>query len=234
MSLELFDTEYDDMLAALPDGAYVSTMTCKAHLEQAPDTLDVFLHSLTPSMCESRGMTSYPVIRRSSFSKVAFDIFPLPELCPRLQARVFTTTGSIVITGVTEHTLAFLCVDELERMFGIPISEPDIALVNVSVSLGAPLDIHHLASQIQDEATFVELPERYANRLIIGFDGVKVQVFGSGKITMHSTSYTHATEAWTKLFFLSPYGKNDTPNKKTVHPHPGPCNEATPRILVDE
>jgi len=147
-------------------------------------------------MILSRGLTTIPRIRPSTFSNVAFDIQMFPDLAPKVNARVFTTTGSIVITGTDSHMLVFLAVDDLQRLFGIPIRDPEPKLVNVSFSLRIPLDIYTIAKTLQQSVSFVELPEQYSNRLIVGTSSGKIQLFGSGSIVVHASSYDAAVQCW--------------------------------------
>jgi len=196
MLLADYDTSLETLRDTLPANAHISTMTFTTTMSVVPDTLYAFLFSVTDDMILSRGMTDIPVIRPSSFSPVAFDIHILPNLAPKVKARVFTTTGSIVITGADSHMFAFLVVDDLERLFGIPIGDPEPKLININFSVHMPLDIYTIAKKLQKDVDFVELPEQYSNRLIVGMPSGKIQMFGSGSVVIHAASYTSASDTW--------------------------------------
>jgi hypothetical protein len=199
MLLDEYETSLETMRDTLPANAHISTMTFTTIMSVVPETLHVFLSSVTDDMILSRGMTDMPVIRPSTFSPVAFDIHILPNLAPKVKARVFTTTGSIVITGADSHMLAFLAVDDLERLFGIPIGDPEPKLININFSMHIPLDIYTIAKNLQKEVKFVDLPEQYSNRLIVGTSSGKIQLFGSGSVVIHAASYASATKTWTTV-----------------------------------
>lgn len=196
MILDEYTNDLEAMRASLPPDAHISTMTFTSSLDRVHETLGAFLSSLTPEMVRSRGMTSVPRIRQSTFSKAAFDIQLYPDLAPKVKAKVFVTTGSIVITGCESHMYAFLVTDDLQRLFGVPVRYPEPKLINISFSLHVPLDIHHIARAIAPRATFVDLPEQYSNRLIVGTNGGKVQIFGSGSIVIHAKGYLSAIACW--------------------------------------
>ena len=202
MILDEYTNDLGAMRASLPPDAHISTMTFTSSLERVHETLDAFLSSITPNMIRARNMTSIPRIRQSTFSKSAFDIQMYPDLAPKVRVKVFITTGSLVITGCDTHMYAFLVADDLQRLFGVPVRNPEPKLINISFSLHVPLDIQRIAHDVSSRATFVDLPEQYSNRLIIGTPGGKVQVFGSGSIVIHAKGYLDAIACW-KLVNMS-------------------------------
>jgi TATA-box binding protein (TBP) (component of TFIID and TFIIIB) len=196
MILEEFTTGLEFMNKILPEQLHISTMTFTTSLERANDTLYAFLMSVTPCMLKKRGFTTIPNVKKSLFSNLAFDIQFYPDIAPEVRARVFSTTGSVVITGCKTHLVAFLVVEDLERMFGVPVRNPEPRLVNVNFSIHIPLDIHTIATNIKNSVSFVELPEQYSNRLIIGTPYGKIQIFGSGKIVIHASTYHNVAKTW--------------------------------------
>lgn len=196
MILDEYATSLEAMRQRLPEHAHVSTMTFTTTLTIVQDTMYAFLMSVSPEMLEKKGFTTIPNIKKSSFSNLAFDIQFYPDVAPKVRARVFSTTGSIVITGCDTHLFAFLVVEDLERLFGVPARYPEPKLVNVNFSLHVPLDIHTIATTIKDSVSFVELPEQYSNRLIIGTPYGKIQIFGSGSVVIHASTYDTVAQTW--------------------------------------
>ena len=185
--------------ARLAKTSRISTMTLTSRLVSCDMTILMErIRPTNPTKSPPTTTTDRLTCLPSAFCNHAFEITPFPTAFPGVRVRLFSTTGSLLITGCREPEQVIAALYDTCTFLGpCTCTFPVVRLINSTCSVGRTVSLGRAHDDVRrcvavDRVTSPETQTRLVIRMKAG---PTVQLFASGKMTVHANDFDLASDA---------------------------------------
>jgi hypothetical protein len=182
----------------------ISTMTFTSSISGCRDDLFNYLLQLNMEGEDGVDITDQPIIKKSAFCHWAVEIQPFPSSSEHssVRVRIFCKTKSVLIVGCTDMIECIAALDDICRLVGGKFTFPCCRLINANVNTSRRVSLSSMYGRLTRDADFhlVERPERQHRLICHHRNGVKMMIYGTGKVSVHGNSSTPISIALRRLF----------------------------------